>query len=123
MASDVITNYAKNRIALMLGGSIAESIDYFIIGTGSSTVSPSDTTLANATDRQEVTSVSYPSLTKIKWQGDWNSVEISGTQLTEWGLITSGTGLTGSIWSRHVIPALTFDGSNELRIEEVWEIK
>lgn len=123
MATDVVTNYAKNRVALMLGGSITTNISDFIIGTGSSTIAATDTALTTASDRQAVTSATYPSATSIAWQGDWNSVEMSGTALQEWGAIPSGAGLTGSIWSRHIIPALTFDGTNELRIEETWRVK
>jgi len=35
----------------------------------------------------------------------------------------SGTGTTGSMWSRTTIPSLlTFDGTIELRIKENWEV-
>ena len=44
-------------------------------------------------------------------------------QLREFGMTISGTGLTGSIWSRTgLADAITFDGTNELRIEETWEV-
>jgi len=118
----VFNNFGKNRITLLMGGSIAENIDYFMIGTGSATVSVTQDSLITATDRQLTTDVTYPSLQKIKLQGDWNSVEMSGTQLTEFGVTISGTGTTGSIWSRSQIPSLTFDGTNELRIEETIEV-
>ena len=118
----MITNYAKNKIMLLsTGSSTSPYISNFIIGTGSSVVTSSDTTLVTATDKQVFTSVSYPSSQKVTFQSDWNSVEISGTQLSEMGLVGSAVGLTGSIWSRLVIPSLTFDGSNELRIEETVE--
>ena len=118
----VVTNYGRNRTILLLGGSIAANLDDFIIGTGSSIVLVADTALVTSIDRQSFTSVTYPTSQKILMQGDWNSVEMSGIQLTEFAVLTSGTGLTGSIWSRTGIPSLTFDGSNELRIEETWEI-
>lgn len=117
-----VVNYYKNRVALLIGGSITENPDYFIIGTGSSTVTSSDTELVSASDRQEATSTSYPSLYKTKFQGDWSTTEMSGTTLSEFGLVTSGTGVTGSIWTRTVIPSIEFDGTNELRIEETTEI-
>ena len=118
----VVVNYTKNRVALLLGGSIAEEPSYMAIGVGSSTVLTSNTTLLSGTDVQSVTSSSYPASTKIKWQFDWNSIELSGTQLAEFGMMQSGTSATGSIWSRTVLPSLTFDGTNELRIEETWEV-
>ena len=112
-----ITDYAKSRVSLLLGGSFIGSVGQMIIGTGSSTVSTTDTSLVTSTDRQNTTTITYPLARKLTWQFDWNSVEMSGTQLSEFGLIQSGGGLTGSIWSRDVIPALIFDGTNELRIE------
>jgi len=118
----VITNYARNQISLFCGGSNTNYPDYFIIGSGSGTAFASDTSLEYAVDRQAVTSVSYPASQKVKWQGDWNSVEMSGIQLKQFGVITSGAGVTGSIWSKTSLPALTFDGTNELRIEEQWEV-
>ena len=118
----VVTNYARNQISLFVGGSATNFVDYFIIGSGSGTASASDTALAAASDRQAVTSVSYPLNQKVKLQGDWNSVEMSGIQLRQFGVITSGTGITGSVWSKTSLPALTFDGTNELRIEETWEV-
>ena len=118
----VVTNYARNQISLFVGGSATNFVDYFIIGSGSGTASASDTALAAASDRQTVTSVSYPLNQKVKLQGDWNSVEMSGIQLQQFGVITSGTGVIGSVWSKTSLPALTFDGTNELRIEETWEV-
>ena len=46
---------------------------------------------------------------------------MSGIQLTEYG-IGSGIDAIGSVWSRTSIPSLTFDGTNELRIETVWNV-
>jgi len=115
-------NYTKNRVALLLGGSITEKPYAYMIGIGSSIVSVTDTTLVIPTDRQSFTTITYPSSQKVKFQTDWNSVEISGTQLSEFGLVGSATGTTGSMWSRSVIPSLTFDGTNELRIEETLEV-
>ena len=118
----MIVNYGKNRTALLLGGSITDSLDDFIIGTGSSTVLITDTELVTPVDRQAFTSATYPTTQKVEMQGDWNSVEMSGIQLSEFSVLTNAAGLTGSIWSRTGIPSLTFDGTNELRILETWEV-
>ena len=119
----VFLDYGKNRLSQMMGGSAIGSIGQIIIGTGSSTITIGDTELTTSSDRQTVTSTTFPLHRKVSFQFDWNSVEISGTNaLTEFGLIESGGGLTGSIWSRDIIPALTFDGTNELRIEFTGEI-
>ena len=119
----MILNSGKNKIALFLGGSIVNEPSYNMIGAGSSTVSVNNTELVDPTDRQLFTSTTFPSSQKITYQSDWNSVEMSGTSpLSEFGVIGSAPALTGSLWSRTVIPALTFDGTNELRIEETWEV-
>lgn len=117
----VVLNYARNRAALLFGGSIVEAIDYLMIGTGSETIDVTQDSLTTPVDRQLTTALTYPTLQKIKSQGDWNSVEMSGIQLSEFGVTTSGVGVTGSMWSKSVIPSLTFDGTNELRIEETIE--
>ena len=118
----VVLNYAKNEVGLVLGGSATVVPTYFIIGSGSGTVVASQTELIAARDRQLNTAITFPATQKVKWQGDWNSVEISGTILKEFGMITSGAALTGSIWSRTGFAGITFDGTNELRIEETWEV-
>lgn len=118
----VVTNFAKNQLSLIIGGSYIGSVAQMLIGTGSSTVSTSDTSLVTAADRQNATSITFPSTRKVSWQFDWNSLEMSGLTLQEFGLITSGGALTGSIWTRDVIPGLEFDGTNELRIEITNEV-
>ena len=118
----MITDWARKQVALILGGSSTLVPIDFIIGTGSSTVAVGNTSLVTATDRQAITGSDVSTLFKVKYTGDWTSAEISGTQLKEFGMIVSGGGLTGSIWSRSVIPALTFDGTQELRIEETFEV-
>lgn len=117
----VVTNYARNRISLFIGGSITDIPTYFIIGSGSGTSLPTNTELIDPVDTQLFTSTSFPSLQKVSQQGDWNSIDMSGIQLKEFG-VKVGSELTGSIWSRTGIPSLTFDGTNELRIEETWEV-
>jgi hypothetical protein len=123
----VVTDYAKKTIARFIGnsgaGTIAQTIpSYFVIGSGSGTSLSSMTTLLNTYDRQAVTSTDITIPYKVSWTGDWNSVELSGLSLKEFGMIASGTGITGSIWSRTGMPAIQFDGTNELRIEETWEV-
>jgi len=117
----VITNHARNKLVLLIGGSSTNYPQYFAIGSGSGTASATDTALAYAVDGQAFTTTSYPALQKVTQQGDWNSVEMSGIQLQQFGIkVEAGT--TGSVWSKTSLPPLTFDGTNELRIEETWEV-
>lgn len=119
----VITNYAKNKIGLLIGGSSVPVPTDMMIGTGSSTITAASTTLTTPADRQTFTSdPTFPITATVNFQADWNSVEMSGLSLKEFGIAGSGIGTNGSMWSIHAVPAITFDGSNELRVEEVWEI-
>lgn len=123
----VVTNHAKSKLALLIGNSglstdITTSVPgYFVLGSGSGTALITSTTLVHAVDRQLFTSITN-STNKVAWQGDWNSVELSGLNIKEFGVLPSGGGLTGSIWSITGFPGITFDGTNELRVEETWEV-
>lgn len=118
----MILNWAKQTTAFLIGGSTTTIPTYFIIGSGSGTVVASQVELFNPVDRQAFTSSDLTTLYKIKYTGDWNSIEMSGIQLREVGITISGPALTGSIWSKVNFPSITFDGTNELRIEETWEV-
>ncbi len=119
MVDNIITDHTKGRVALFIGGSnFTEYPQYSIIGTGSATIGSLDVTLVTSSDRQAFTSTTFPTSSGIIFQTDWNAAEMSGIQLTEWGLTGSFPLLTGSIWTHHYIDAVTFDGTNELRILE-----
>jgi len=120
----MILNWAKQQTALVLAGSLTTNNypTYFMIGSGSGLTLSSNTSLVYAVDRQAVTSTNSSTKNKIKWTGDWNSIEMSGIQLREFGMCVSGATTTGSMWSRIGLPAITFDGTNELRVEENWEV-
>lgn len=122
-----ILNNAKNRVALLIGGSILNTgsqnyATYFMLGTGSSTVSSTQDSLLTANDRQLFTNTTYPSSQKLKFQGDWNSVELSGLTIQEFGVCGSEPTTVGSMWSRSVFEGVTFDGTQEMRVLETWEI-
>lgn len=117
-----ILNETKRRMALILGSQSQELPSYFAIGSGSGATVATMTTLIAEVDRQVPTSIDTSTVYQIKFTGDWNSVELSGIQLKEYGIQTSGATLTGSMWSRTSIPSITFNGTNELRIEEGWTI-
>jgi len=122
----MLMNWAKTRTALFLGGSHTDYPTYFMIGSGSGTVNATQTELISGTDRQALTTTNVDTPYKIKYTGDWNSIEMSGVvlrSLREWGLCIDEAGTTGSMWSRTAMPnAIEFDGTTELRIEETWEV-
>ena len=82
----VVTDYARNQISLFITGSNTSAHpQYFIIGSGSGASSVSDTELVYSVDRQEFTSGTNTALQKLNFLGDWNSVEMSGIQLRQFG--------------------------------------
>ena len=116
-------NTAKIAVALNIGGGSETYPGYFVIGSGSGTVLPTQTSLFNPLDIQAFTSRNTSTPYKVTFTGDWNSVEMSGLRLSEFGLVgNSGTGFTGSLWTKNVTPSIIFDGTNELRIEETLEV-
>lgn len=120
----MITSYGKQDVIYLIGGSIISGagIPYQCgIGSGSGTAQSSDVRLYNEESRHAFTEVSYPSAQKIQFITDWNSVEMSGLNLSEFGIFKSGTALTGSLWSRSSLPNVGFEGTTELRIQETWE--
>jgi len=125
----MITDWGKQRISLWLAGSSSTYPSYLMIGSGSGTVVATQTELIYPVDRQVITSANGSISYKVKWIGDWSSVTLSGLDpvngfhFTEWGMCIDEADLTGSMWSRTAMPnAIVFDGTTELRVQEVWEV-
>jgi hypothetical protein len=117
----VITTYGKTQIALRIGSNIDSPVA-FGIGTGSGTASVNNLVLVTEADKQDFSLVNLSGARVLTFQGDWNSVEMSGIQLSEWGIFSQSAATTGSTWSREAFTPITFDGTNELQIEETWEV-
>ena len=125
----MLLNWTKRNTAMLLGGSTTDYPAFMMIGSGSGTVVATQVELIHPADRQAITSADNDTTYKVKWIGDWNSVEMSGLgagnafPFREWGMCISGAGTTGSMWSRTAMPtAINFDGTTELRISEQWEV-
>ena len=89
------------------------------IGTGSAAVLVTDSTLVSEQNRTGITgSPNFSENFKVQFQADFNSVQMSGLDLTEFGITdtASGAGFTGSMWSREGFGSIAFDGTNELQI-------
>ena len=114
-----ILNNGKQDLIFLIGGSITSIPTYIHIGSGSGVTNIAAGSLRAFEDAQIRSSPTYPAVNKVKITADWNSVEMSGLELTEFGLAKAAT---GSIYSRTSLPNINFDGSNELRIEETWEV-
>ena len=122
----VFCDYGKQMLAIRLGSNI-DFARCCAVGTGSAIEQASDKILNDEWDyaagaRLMVGSVDYSVNKKITFITDWNSVQISGCQLKEFGLFMSGTTNTGSLFLRQAFPNISFDGTNEARVEITIEL-
>ena len=115
----VFTNYGTQALAWQLGSNLTNNyISYFAIGSGSGTALVTNVTLANETGtRVAITgSPDFTAARIVTFVGDYAANQISGLQLTEFGLFHSGAVLEGSTWLRESFTAVSFDGSVELSL-------
>jgi len=116
----VFTNTGREMVTMRLGSSLPNMyIGYMGIGSGSGTASVTDSTLLNEVNRTAFTgSPNFTTTQKVSFQADFNTAQMSGIHLTEFGLTetTSGTGFAGSFWQRESFGSVVFDGTNELQI-------
>lgn len=118
-----VTNTALGIIAVNFGtgGSLIPTC--FGIGSGSgATPSTADISgLRNeyADKRLVFTSIDTGTAKRIVWTGDWSSVTMSGLKLREVGIFNDLSG--GSLFDHSQSSSqITFDGTNELRVELTW---
>lgn len=121
----VFTDAGKSLVALNLGSSTGLFIQYVGIGSGSGTALATQSTLLNEVNRTQITgSPDFTTTQKATFQADFNSIQMSGITLTEFGLshIASGTNFPGSMWQRESFGSIVFDGTNELQISTTLEV-
>lgn len=112
----VITNYGLTQIAIRLGSNVP-AIAYCGIGTGSQTVSTSTIALANETDRNFRSNLDLGVPKQVGIETDFSTIEMSGTQLREFGTFSASGISTGSCWQVAQLNApISFDGTNELKV-------
>lgn len=114
-----VTNFGAQAAIWQIGSNLTNNyIQYYAIGIGSGLVDVSNVALITETGtRAAITgSPNFTTARKVSFQGDYNSVQMSGIQLTEFGLFASGASAVGSIWFREGFGQITFDGTNEIQI-------
>ena len=116
-----VTNAGKSGLALLLGPSGTRP-GTIAIGDGSGAVAITNTDLINETDRTVFSSTDIATSTEITYVADFNSLDMSGTTLTEFGVFISGTAGVGECWSREGFAGIEFDGTNELQIQISYKI-
>lgn len=115
----VITNYGKEFIAAVFGGSLTTP-NYFAVGSGSGTAVVTGSALIYEVNRNACSSPDLTTAKKVSFIADFTAGALSGTNVSEFGLfgVTSG----GMCLSRDAFSSVTFDGSNEAQIELTIEI-
>ncbi|MHA1868741.1 MAG: hypothetical protein ACTSXD_11915 [Candidatus Heimdallarchaeaceae archaeon] len=118
----VFTNIGKSGVAICVGSYASNRPQYLAIGSGSGAVAVTNVTLvAESGTRKAPTSVDLSTPKEITYTVDYNSLEMSGTVLTEFGMFTESAANTGSCWNREGFPAVTFDGTNELQVQLTYQ--
>ena len=111
------TNWGKKSATWNIGSDTSKYIQSIAIGSGSGTALASNVTLVSEHTRTMITgSPDFSEDYKAGFQGDFNSVTMSGLTLTEFGLFTSGALRIGSTWTRSTIGSIAFDGTQELQV-------
>ena len=120
----MLTNWCKQAITHSIGSEMTNNyISYCNIGSGSGAVLATDVTLVGEASRVLITgSPDFTEVRKVGFQADFNSVQMSGITLTEFGFLPSGPALVGSIWQREGFGSIVFDGTNELQIVSTLEV-
>lgn len=115
----VATNYLAQSVIWGLGSNLTnQNIQYLAIGSGSGLIATSNTTLyAESGNRMAFTgSPDFTTSKAVSFQFDYSALQISGINLSEFGLFASGPALTGSLYAVEGFPFVNFDGTNELQI-------
>jgi len=115
------TDVGKSGTALLLANT-GTPPGCIAIGTGSGEVAVSNVKLVAESSRKVFTSTDITSTKEITYQGDWNSIELSGTTLTEFAIFPSGAANIGSCYSREGFAGIVFDGTNELQIQVTYRV-
>ena len=117
----VATTAGAELLALRLGSNIP-ALGWMAIGSGSGTAAVGNKALVAETDRNAFSSLDYSTARKMLMTADFSSVEMSGTNLREFGAGNFAGAATGSLWNREGFPSISFDGSNELQIQLTYEV-
>jgi len=112
----MFTNSGKSGTALLWGPSGTRP-DYVAIGSGSGAVAVTNTDLVAEVFGVAFTSEFIGSSQFWETQADFNSVQMSGIGLKEFGVKVSGL----NVWNREGFANIDFDGTLELQIKTKWE--
>ena len=115
----VLTDIGRDFIAKAIGGSGA-SIGSVAVGTGSAAVNISRSGLITESIRNPFSTIDYSVDKEVIFTGEFNSLELSGLSITEFGSAHLSSG--GQLWNVEGFPGINFTGNNELQVEVTFQI-
>jgi len=111
-----ITTTALSVISANMIGSALPA--YIAVGTSGTTFTSGDTALAVETDRNQINTSSLTTPEEVTLVANWTPLEISGTVLKEYGVMTLGS----SMLNREVLAgSLVFTWEQELQIQQTFK--
>jgi hypothetical protein len=118
----VVTDIGKSGLALLMAGS--GTVPSFCgVGTGSaSEVASLGSLITPFGARRTFTTRDISTIKEVEWNFDFDSISMSGCNLTEFGMgAVVGSG-ANDLWNRENFLSIQFDGTNELMISIVYKI-
>jgi len=114
----VFTNRGKSGTALLWSVS-GNRPDQLALGTGSAAIAITRTGLVTFDKSTNFTTTDISVVNEVTFTSDFSASTMSGTSLTEMGIITSGTSY--DLWNVEGFAAIAFDGSNELQVQVTFQ--
>ena len=113
----MITNYARERLALRLGSQVDNvGSGYVAVGSGSGLIQVTTTGLLHYFDRNGIgTPASYATAQEMLMTVDFGASELSGLNMQQFGLFVESSG--GKAWQVEGVKPLLFTGVEELQIQ------
>jgi hypothetical protein len=91
---------------------------YAVLGNGSETFNPAvGSIIAEIGSRSIWFTRDITTVGEVNFEFQYNSIQMSGITLKEFGLAVGSTTNAQDLWNRETIPSTLFDGSNELIID------
>lgn len=117
----VYTNLGKGGVRDFLGNLDPSPPNFMAIGSlGSPTATVADTSLNSELDRNAFTSTDNTVTRKVIFQGDWSSLDPSGSvPVAEMGIFA---GSPGSMYTHHTFNSFTKNSTVELQVTSQWEV-
>ena len=116
-------DYGKINLALLLGSS-GTVPEYCAIGSGSGTFTSSQSGLNNEMLGSRITFTTRDLSTskKVDYVFNYSSTTMSGLTLSEFGIGGSEAVGVGDLSNIETLGSITFDGTNELEVQIIYEI-